>query len=297
MHAKGRTIIPSHNFGIDGTGHRRVECFSPLCRPLFHAGEAVASQGTPWAQRPSAPSAPIFRSHSNPTSAKARRRSGSSGAPTAIQLFIADGESVISLNAMQSPPRGDGRAGSLLEEPRAIRIELLGAAPAQRIEAGDPLPGRVNYLLGNNPAGWHTDIPTYQAVTQHGVWPGIDLIYYGDTDRRIESDFVVAPGADPRLIRFAVRGNDSLAIDRDGNLVIGAGRRAVTMRKPQIYQRFEGHRLAVDGRYAIDHGRGADRGEQRVRFEIASYDRRRTLVDSGSSAHPGLFDLSGRQRL
>ena len=140
------------------------------------------------------------------------------------------------------------------------------------------MPGRVNYLLGGDPAGWRTDIPTYRTVTQHDVWPGIDLVYYGDAQHKIESDFVVAPGADPRSIRLAIAGGDNLSLDRDGNLQISAGRRAVTMLKPLIYQRVDGRKEVVDGRYVIDEANAAARDGKRVRFEIASYDRHQTLV-------------------
>ena len=91
-------------------------------------------------------------------------------------------------------------------------------------------------------------------------------------------DSIVAPGADPQLIRLAVLGGDRLAVDHDGNLVITAGQRGLTLLKPGIYQDLAGRRLAVEGRYVIDGAIAAGRGGQRVRFEIASYDRRRTLV-------------------
>ena len=60
--------------------------------------------------------------------------------------------------------------------------------------------------------------------------------------------------------------------------MITAGQRGLTLLKPGIYQDLAGRRLAVEGRYVIDGAIAAGRGGQRVRFEIASYDRRRTLV-------------------
>jgi hypothetical protein len=202
------------------------------------------------------------------------------GRANGYRLFIKSDESVIALNGVRSPRRQGHSASqpTILEAPRAIRIELLDANPGQKIDARDPLPGRINYLVGQDPAGWRTDIPTYRTVTQHEVWPGIDLVYYGDSERRIESDFTVAPGADPRMIRLAFKGNDRVSIDRGGNLQIAAGRRIVTMLKPRIYQRFGGRTLIVGGRYVIDQCHPPSRDGQRVRFEVASYDRSQTLV-------------------
>ena len=269
MHAKGcriagRAIFAVTLWGILGAG--------PLHRPPEAAAQAIRSSVAPQAIGADLPI--TFEPNQGQTAETVRFLGRANG----YRLFIEPDETVIALNG--SPQRG-GRAeapGSVREAPRAIRIELLGAAPAQPIEAGDPLPTRINYLVGNDPAAWHAGIPTYRTVTQHGVWPGIDLVYRGDADHGIESDFIVAPGADPQLIRLAVLGGDRLAVDRDGNLVITAGQRGLTLLKPGIYQDLAGRRLAVEGRYVIDGAIAAGRGGQRVRFEIASYDRRRTLV-------------------
>ena len=43
----------------------------------------------------------------------------------------------------------------------------------------DLLPGIVNYLLGNNPAMWHTNIRTFAQVRYHAIYPGVDLLYDG----------------------------------------------------------------------------------------------------------------------
>jgi hypothetical protein len=200
------------------------------------------------------------------------------GQASGYRLFIKDDESVIALNGVRSRRRKGHGPGSMLEEPRAIRIKLLDADPSQKIDARDPLPGRVNYLLGRDPAGWLGGIPTYRTVTQHGVWPGIDLVYYGDPERRIESDFVVAPGADPQSIRLEFTGGDDLTIDHDGNLHIAAGSRIVTMLKPRIYQGSGVHRRVIDGRYVIASANHPARGGQQVRFELAPYDSRQMLV-------------------
>ena len=191
------------------------------------------------------------------------------------RLFITEDEAVIALNGETTPHRrGQRPSSAMLEQPHAIHIKLLGANHAQQIDARDQLPGRVNYLIGSDSAQWHSGVPLYRAVTQHGVWPGIDLVYYGDSERQIESDFVIAPNANPQSIQLAIDGSDNLTLDHDGNLQIAAGRRSVTLLKPRIYQRLDGSDRSIDGRYVID----TVHDTHHLRFEVAAYDRSRTLV-------------------
>src|SRR5262249_27148272 len=77
-----------------------------------------------------------------------------------------------------------------------VARRAVAATPAAAAAGMDPLVTKVNYFLGKDPTQWHTNIPTYGRVAYHDVYPGIDLVYYG-SDRQLEYDFIVAPGADP----------------------------------------------------------------------------------------------------
>ncbi|HSC70823.1 MAG TPA: hypothetical protein VLH58_05685, partial [Candidatus Methylomirabilis sp.] len=107
-----------------------------------------------------------------------------------------------------------GRGGSVV-----LRLQLLGAYPSVPAVAEEPLPTKVNYFLGNDPAKWRTGIPTSAKVRYPGIYPGIDLVYYG-TQGQLEHDFVIAPGADPAAIRLRVQGADALTIDPAGELLL-----------------------------------------------------------------------------
>jgi uncharacterized protein (TIGR03437 family) len=144
-----------------------------------------------------------------------------------------------------------------------------GANPAALIEAVDRAPGTVNYLVGQYSRRWRTSIPRYERVWYRGVYQGIDLVYYGN-NQRLEFDFVVAPGADPRSIQMAYRGADSLRIDDSGNLVIAVAGREVIQHKPVVYQERGGRREILDGHYVLD--------GQSVKFEVPKYNSARTLV-------------------
>ncbi|MGH7813392.1 MAG: hypothetical protein ACREQI_05250, partial [Candidatus Binataceae bacterium] len=58
-------------------------------------------------------------------------------------------------------------------------MNLIGANPNAQIEGVDPLPGKSNYFIGNDPKKWRTDVPMYAKVRYRNIYPGIDLVYYG----------------------------------------------------------------------------------------------------------------------
>ena len=150
-----------------------------------------------------------------------------------------------------------------------LRTRLLGARQSPAIAGETLLPGRTNYLTGNDASRWHQDVAQYRKVRYESVYPGIDVVYYGQ-QRQVEYDFVVAPGADPAAIRMDIRGAHALRLDNAGNLVIKTGSAELIQHKPVVYQTINGQRVAVDGRYKLE-------GTQ-LAFELAQYDRSQTLV-------------------
>jgi len=172
-----------------------------------------------------------------------------------------------------------------------LRMKLVGVNPAPRVTPLAQLPGKSNYLIGKDPKKWHTNVPTYAKVKYEGVYPGVDLIYYGNQGQ-LEYDFVVAPGVDPRQIALDVmtegirpsnegpngvrlhgERRSPLHIDRNGDLFVGTGGGEVVFHKPLVYQAAtdSGQRAAVDSRYVL-------KGDHEVTFEVASYDRTKPLV-------------------
>ena len=170
-------------------------------------------------------------------------------------LFLTANESVVVLT------RNSGQSA-------AIRMKLLGAKDS-RVVPADPLPGTINSFIGNDPSKWRTDIPTFSKVKYEGIYSGVDLIYYGN-QQQLEYDFVVAPGADPKAIRFAVSGA-KVRLDSNGDLVMHTSLGDVRHHKPVIYQEIAGVRHEIAGHFV-------KRSDHEVSFAIANYDRRHTLV-------------------
>lgn len=66
-------------------------------------------------------------------------------------------------------------------ESTRLRIALAGTAQPGIPSPGNRLPGVVHDLRGNDPANWHSDIPTFDSVHYSQVFPGVDLAYHGSS--------------------------------------------------------------------------------------------------------------------
>jgi len=153
---------------------------------------------------------------------------------------------------------------------RGSRIYLTFPGSAKvSPEAGAPLVTRVNYFTGSDPSSWRREVPTYAGVTYRNLYPGVDMVY-GAEARHLKSEFVVAPGADPDVIRLRYFGVLRLRVAEDGSLRALTSQGELREGAPFVYQLRNGVRNAVPARYRID-----DAGD--VSFELGSYDADRTL--------------------
>ncbi len=150
-----------------------------------------------------------------------------------------------------------------------LRTRLSGANLSARIAGEVPQDATSNYFIGNDPAKWHTSVPNFARVRYAGIYPGIDLVYYG-RDGKLEYDWIVLPGADPHKIRMIFERTDQLRIDEQGDLVIRAGGSEYRHKRPVIYQEVAGKRVPVAGSWTL-HGNEAG-------FSLGTYDRGRKLV-------------------
>jgi hypothetical protein len=121
-----------------------------------------------------------------------------------------------------------------------LRMQLVGGNAGAQVSRAEELPGKVNYFTGNDPQKWRTDVSTYQKVQFEGVYPGIDMTYYGN-QRQLEYDFIVAPGTDPGTIRLKFVGAQRMRVNEGGELVLKVkGGGEVKQHKPVIYQEVGG---------------------------------------------------------
>ncbi|MFZ0635054.1 MAG: SBBP repeat-containing protein [Candidatus Acidiferrales bacterium] len=204
----------------------------------------------------------------------------------AYTLFLTPSEAVFALKSVPAPSGARSRKTASISSTAAnipnsrfhakswsidvVRMRLVGANPAPLFAGEDELPGKSNYLIGNQPAKWHTNIPNYLKVSESEVYPGIDLLYYG-TQRQLEYDFSVAPGVDPRVIQFAFQGATKLRTGSQGELIASIPGGDVRLQKPVAYQQTGD----VEQPVAVDYGMKKD---GTVAFVVGNYDSSRTLV-------------------
>ncbi len=171
----------------------------------------------------------------------------------------------------KSPARESGkRPSDAAAEPQVIRMSLVGANPAPEVYGVGKLPGDANYFVGKDPAAWRTSIPTFGKVQYEGVFPGIDLTYYGKQGQ-LEFDLTVAPGADPGLINLSYEGVEGLSLAEGGALALKTRAGQILQDAPVIYQEEGGRRVRVEGEYVL-------RGDGGVGFRVREYDRAKPLI-------------------
>ena len=195
-------------------------------------------------------------------------------------LVLAAGEAVVSLERQHTAATPEQRPSAAVD---TLHMALIGADRKAAATGLDRLPGTVNYFLGNDPKKWHTAIPTYAKVNYSGIYPGIDLVFYGN-QRQLEYDFVVAPGADPGQIAWKIDGA-SASVDAEGNLVLTAGHGPAGFEKPVVYQTDGGKKIHVDGAFEVA-------GNQ-VRFRLGGYDHAKPLVIDPVLAYASYLGGSG----
>lgn len=176
-----------------------------------------------------------------------------------------------------------GRATGDENRPKIV-LQLLGGQEPKDIGGRDPMPGRTNYYVGHRSA-WHLGIPQYRGVFANEVYPGIDVVYYGN-QRQLEYDFVVAPGADPRRIQIGLGGTISKPVlDADGNVLLSASGRTLLLHRPVAYQDFGSERKSVRADYVLR--------DNTVLLALGEYDKRKPLVIDPTLSYTSYLGGSG----
>jgi hypothetical protein len=213
---------------------------------------------------------------------------------TGYSLFLADQEAVLSLlepSPTQRPLRANdpihhGKAPPPQRAAHAVRIKFAGGSPAAVVAGSDELAAKSNYFIGNDPKLWRTNVPNYSAVKYSGIYPGVDAVFHGN-NRRLEFDFDIAAGANPRSIALEVDGARRMRLNRAGDVVLGMdAAHQLVMNKPHVYQEILGGRREIAGRYVLGAG-------NRIAFAISRYDHTRPLVIDPTLVYSTYLDAGG----
>ena len=205
------------------------------------------------AQARSLASLPYFEPNQGQTDARVKFLARGSG----YGLFLTGDSAVLKL---ASPKNADNAT---------VAMRLEGANSSAVARGSQLLPGKSNYLVGSDSTKWHTNISQFARVEYDEVYPGIDLVYYGNQGQ-LEYDFRVAPGADASRIAMTFDGAESIKLNNVSvELKTAAG--DVRFEAPRVYQTVGDEERPVEGHFV----RLAD---NKVGFEVGEYDRSRTLV-------------------
>jgi len=231
-----------------------------------YAGSAATPEATAAGKRMAANYGKIalsFEANQGQTDPSVQFLSRGSG----YSLFLTQGEVVLNLERQQAaaPAQGEKPAAAPVD---TLRMKLVGANAKAAVSGMEPQASVASYFMGNDPKKWRTGIPTFGKVHYAQVYPGVDLVFYGN-QRQLEYDFVVAAGADPSRIAWQIDGAKP-TVDADGNLVLSAANGPASFKKPVLYQMDGQKQIPVDGAFAV--------AGDRISFRLGSYDHAKPLI-------------------
>jgi Beta-propeller repeat len=166
-------------------------------------------------------------------------------------------------------------------------LELVDASSSSAGEMESPIPTRTHYLIGSDRAKWVTDVAHYQRVRYRNVYPGIDQVFHASTGQ-LEYDLIVAPGADPGVIRLRIGGSQPVRLTPAGDIAIQLGDATLLQKLPVAYQDGADGRTSVDASYQLE-----DSGE--IRLRLGDYDRSRPLTIDPVLSYSSFFYIAYAQ--
>lgn len=179
------------------------------------------------------------------------------------------------------------RGGKDADSPAGVetlRMKFAGSNSRAVVSGLSPLPGKSNYLIGNDASQWHRNVPQFSGVRYQNIYSGIDLVFYGNHGQ-MEYDFRAAPGSNPAQAELQFEGPKAITL-RDGNLILSGGSGNIRLNAPRIYQRIGDREQTVEGHFEM-------RASNRVGFAIGPYDHSRELVIDPVLEYSTYFGGSG----
>ena len=185
-------------------------------------------------------------------------------------LVLTGNEAVLKLQAAEARSQEPGVRSQQSARGSVVRMHLVGANRRINVVGRERLGSVSNYFIGNDSSKWHSGIPQFARVRYQQVYPGVDLVYYGNQGQ-LEYDFEVAPGANPGIVQLQFDSSHKLSVNRDGDLVLRASGADMKFHAPLVYQQIGDKRQKVAGKFVVSAG-------NRVGFSVGNYDRSRELI-------------------
>src|ERR1051326_3149667 len=176
-------------------------------------------------------------------------------------LFLSSHEALLRLHGHRRQNNGS-----------LVKISFLHASQSAIAQGENELSGKANYFIGRDPAGWHTNVPTYAKVKYKAIYPGINLVYHGNR-RQVEYDFILSPSSNARDLDIKFDGAP-VELDSSGDLVLHADGGEVRFRRPVSYQLIaenQNNKHFIKSRFVL-------RKHNEVGFEVGPYDHSHPLI-------------------
>jgi hypothetical protein len=246
---------------------------------FFAAAACTRAQSSDNASAPTAPAPPLTKpsaaQHYGDLPLAFEPNRGQAAAPIQFlshstgQLVLLERNQAV-LRVATRPLQKDAKnpGGSRSDE---LKIRFANANPAAEIVPLDVQPGKSNYFSGNDPAKWRTNIENYSQVRYQSLYPGVDLLFYGN-QRMLEHDFIVQPGADYRSIALDITGSRKIRKGADGSvrIEVASGNGEMRFSAPRIYQVRDGQEIEVTGGYRVK--------KNELAFNVGPYDQKLPLI-------------------
>lgn len=206
-------------------------------------------------------------------------------------LFLTPTEAVLRLHpiskarSLPTPQLNPKPQATINQSTALLRFQLVNSNPQAKAAGKQQLTAKSNYITGDKSSQWQTNIANYAKVQYQAVYPGIDLVYYGNRGQ-LEYDFIVSPGANPQNIRLQIAGASRLEIDRQGDLLLHTSNGVIRQHRPVIYQQVGGKKKTIAGSYIL-------LGKQEVGFQLGTYDRTQQLVIDPVVSYSSYLGRSG----
>lgn len=152
-----------------------------------------------------------------------------------------------------------------------LRLRFEGANTDLEVVGSQQLDATVNYLIGNDPENWYTDVFTYSSVNYRALYSGIDLQFDG-VEGTLKGTYTVAPGQSSEVIRWYYEGAEHVELDATtGDLIITLqGDLSMRELKPVAWQTIHGQRVDVSAAYRVHN--------KTIGFEVGAYNPDYPLV-------------------
>lgn len=151
-----------------------------------------------------------------------------------------------------------------------VKMQFINSLNSPKVQGVDKKKGYYNFFIGNDKSKWASRIGLYKEAMMAGLYKGIDArLYYENNNLRY--DMIVAPKADPNLIKMSFSGTDKVYINYKGNLTINTSIGDVEQSGLYAYQEINGKKVEVECTFKII-------DETTVGFNIGDYDDTYPLI-------------------